>query len=220
MAEPSQCVMVLDLDDTLYYEEAYSVSGIKAVASLLNSLFQKELLDEMLLAKTEGGDIWGLACEKLDLPMSVKDSLLWSYRLHEPRNISPSFDVVNVLGQLSDIYKRVAIVTDGRSLSQRLKLKALGLEKFPVYISEEFSSVKPDTARFEQIMIDFPADGYTYVGDNVKKDFIGPNKLGWKTVGVVGESVRIYPLEEVSDEEFANPDIWIEELPCLLDIQL
>ena len=79
------CVVVFDLDDTLYQEEDYFHSGVNAVAAKLEQLYKIDA--RRLLSKLISGgeaDLWGAVCEELKLPIEVKESLLWEYRLHSP----------------------------------------------------------------------------------------------------------------------------------------
>lgn len=138
----SDWVVVFDLDDTLYQESDYNLSGIKAVADELEKLYRKNIKEQLLSVCEIKGDVWGRACELLALPVLVKESFLWMYRLHEPK-IELYQNVADVLKEVAASAKQVAILTDGRSITQRLKLEALGLLEYPLYISEEYSSNKP-----------------------------------------------------------------------------
>ena len=71
-----------------------------------------------------------------------KESLLWAYRLHDP-NIKLSDDIEETLSLLKKKKAKIIILTDGRSITQRLKINALGLNHLPNYISEDFNSEKP-----------------------------------------------------------------------------
>jgi len=212
------CVVVLDLDDTLYAEYDYQTSGIKAVAREIYDLYGQNIVVELLQWRSQGErDIWGRACRLLGLPESLKDSLLWVYRLHLP-DIALDDVTRRVVSHLREVVKKVVILTDGRSLSQRKKIKALELSDLPVYISEECQSEKPDQLRFISIMRDYPALRYYYVGDNPVKDFISPNTLGWFTIGLQGGPNNIHP-QSITGEPFcAHPNIWIDSLWKMIDM--
>jgi len=208
MCELSGWVIVFDLDDTLYYEDEYNLSGVKAVANELSRLFERDITEQLLAIRQEQGDIWGRACELLSLPATVKDSFLWMYRLHQPQ-IDLSHEVVNVVTEVSEKARQVVILTDGRSITQRLKLEALGLLEYPLYISEEYNSTKPMVDRFQMVMSDFPAKQYAYIADNPVKDFVAPNSLGWKSIGVRDGGRNIHPqlVDDVAPE--CLPHIWV-----------
>ena len=64
-------------------------------------------------------------------------------------------------------------------------------------------------------MSKFPECQYYYIGDNVKKDFITPNKLGWKTIGMRDvDSVNIHSQKIVVPKEY-HPQIWIDSIAGL-----
>ena len=53
---------------------------------------------------------------------------------------------------------------------------------------------------------------FTYVGDNLKKDFIASNTLGWLTVCLKDDGRNIHRQEVEDLEESLNPKRWIEGL--------
>lgn len=208
-------VVVLDLDDTLYKEIEYLRSGFLQVVSCIESLYGKLALsnvDQLNRAMTE--DWLGALCIELNLPNSIKESLLWIYRLHLP-SISLGADIHQLLEGLSK-KSHLAILTDGRSITQRQKIKALGLSHLPIYISEEYGATKPDTLGFELIMRDFPAEKYYYVGDNLIKDFLAPNSLGWTSVCLRdnGQNIHQQTIAGLSSSQL--PEVWIDTLSDLL----
>ena len=93
----------------------------------------------------------------------------------------------------------LGLITDGRSNTQRAKIKALGLERFieprNILVSGETGFDKTHREPFDMIMMRNPAERrYVYVGDNSAKDFIWPNKLGWLTVQLDdADGVNIHP---------------------------
>ena len=216
MSDLSDWVVVFDLDDTLYSEDDYNQSGVIAVTNELARLFNLDIKEQLLSVREEKGDIWGRACELLSIPATVKDSLLWMYRLHQPR-IDLGQEIVELMADVSKQAQQVVILTDGRSITQRLKLDALGLLEYPFYISEEYNSTKPMTERFHRIMSDFPAANYVYIADNPVKDFVGPNSLGWKTIGICNGGRNIYPqiVEGVTAEYL--PNVWLHRLSDIVE---
>jgi putative hydrolase of the HAD superfamily len=202
-------VVVLDLDDTLYKEIDYQTSGFNAVCTWIKHVYGLNLflvLENLIQLKTK--DVLGGLCDAAGLQPSVKETLLWVYRLHQPL-IQLSPDVDNFLNELDNNW-RVAILTDGRSVSQRLKLKALGLSYLPAYISEDYCSEKPALDRFELIMREISAERYVYVGDNLEKDFLAPNSLDWTTICLRDDGRNIN--KQILNEEIKNqkPKFWID----------
>ncbi len=190
----SNWVIVFDLDDTLYSEADYRCSGLRAVCDFVR-LCYGVFLDPVCFYEKE--DALGDICRQANLEQNIKNSLLWVYRLHYP-SIDLGEEVSLVVADFGRRFD-LAILTDGRSVTQRLKVKALGLDWIPVYVSEDYNSEKPDLKRFLAIMEDFPDGRYVYIGDNPKKDFFGPNRLGWLTIGVKGGAGNVH------DQSFVNP---------------
>ena len=209
-------VVVLDLDDTLYNEADYHFSGLVEVCRWIDELYGKSLSSDLRALQDAGEKdlLTGLCC-RAGLPLSVKESLLWIYRLHEPDiQLAP---LVRDLLERLQAKCHLAILTDGRSVSQRQKIKSLGLSHLPAYISEEYGDNKPSPVRFQSIMCDMPASGYIYVGDNPKKDFLAPNTLGWVTLGLRdrGRNVHSQSVAELPPEKL--PQAWIDSLDEILN---
>ncbi len=213
----SQTVFVLDLDDTLYREVDYQASGFREVVKYIERTYYTSVTSIFeQLQKQNEKDILGGLCRAIGLPDTVKQSLLWIYRLHEPE-IFLSTDLQEAIVRLEQESRGVVVLTDGRSVTQRLKLKALGLSHLPVYISEEFGDEKPSPLRFEAIMQNIPANRYIYVADNPAKDFVAPNQLGWMTVGIKGDIRNIHSQKVLVLNETYQPHIWINLLTDLFD---
>jgi putative hydrolase of the HAD superfamily len=215
--KPSELVLVFDLDDTLYQEFDYQNSGIAFVGQQLHALYGVDIKDKLLQWRDSGHiDLWQKAAQLLELPESVAEQMLWMYRLHVPKIELPS-EVSDILFILRSLVGNIVILTDGRSISQRLKLSVLGLLDLPFYISEEHQSQKPCQKRFIAIMGDYHAKSYVYIGDNPKKDFLAPNQLGWKTIGLVNPySVHSQQYNHLSG--LHHPNTWIRSWHDLLPI--
>jgi putative hydrolase of the HAD superfamily len=206
----SNSVIVLDLDDTLYNEVDYQISGFKEVIKCVKNNYKikidYKLIDRCIKKKKNFLDE---LCNKYGLKKSIVKSLLWVYRLHEP-NIYLKKDVKKSLKKFERLSLGVAILTDGRSITQRLKLKALGINHLPKYISEDYNDKKPSIKRFKSIMRDMPAKKYIYVGDNPLKDFLAPNKLKWLTIGIKGSKRNIYSQNLKKKNKKYLPQFWIK----------
>jgi len=206
--ELSQTVVVLDLDDTLYPERAYVRSGMRHVCNQLECLLGVSFNEAFEVAHESEENDWMDALRRLaGLPPSAKDSLLWMYRLHPPA-IQLDSACAQFLEHMQRDAAAVVILTDGRTVTQRLKLQALGLSHLRAYISEQYQSEKPDPARFHAIERDYRASAYAYVGDNPRKDFLPGNTMGWTTIGVVGDGT-IHPQDTMDLPENALPQHWI-----------
>lgn len=212
----SETVFVFDLDDTLYRESDYQASGFREVLRQIQQIYRKNLKRELdSLIQHGSTDVLHGLCVAAGLPEPVKQTLLWIYRLHMP-DISLSEDARAAISFMRQNSAGFAILTDGRSFSQRAKLRALGLADVPVYISEEYGDQKPSPIRFEAVMRDMPTKRYIYVADNPKKDFVAPNRLGWKTIGVIGTEQNIHTQhhEDISGEYL--PSVWVGSLHDLI----
>ena len=206
----SDTVIVCDLDDTLYNESEYQSSGYNAVIDFITSIYG---LDKIKLKQivSEGGDVLEALSAYIGFP-TIKESLLWVYRLHSPK-IKLAEDVQVFIDAIRQKKIKFVLLTDGRSLSQRLKIEALGLSDFEVFISEEYNNaIKPAPQRFEVIQDRYLARKFVYVGDNLSKDFLTPNRLNWTTVGIRprGNAIHKHNVGEFPAE--FQPDYWIDNL--------
>jgi putative hydrolase of the HAD superfamily len=208
----SETCLVLDLDDTLYPEFLYQKSGFEAVELVLRELFGLTLDVTLLELSKSSGDVFEQVCERYGLKQSVKEELINVYRFHAP-SITLSDDVLRFVISASKKFKAVAILTDGRSVTQRLKLKSLGLLHLPVYISDDWGSAKPDDTRFKAIEKKCPScETFCYVGDNLKKDFIAPNNLGWFSVCIRDKGFNIHPQVKDGLPEINLPKLWLDSV--------
>lgn len=207
------CV-VFDLDDTLYKEIEFVKSGFKYIANHvgLEGVVDSEVLyNDMLTTYLNGGN----AFELVDLPLEIK--LNW-YRYHQPEIVCDK-RVEGVFDSLVGDGVGIGILTDGRSITQRNKVKALGLDRYVseerIWISEEHGFEKPSERGYKYFEELFPGRRYVYVGDNVAKDFIAPKRLGWHTVGIVdnGENIHKQNLELAT-----GPAAWINEIGELINV--
>lgn len=180
--------LVLDLDDTLYAEIGYLQSAYDFIANKLSP--QPNILSKKMLEQYH-------ACENVFENLSrvyqldMEELLDW-YRFHKP-DITLFQDVAETLNHFATEYK-YAVITDGRSKTQRNKLQALGLTDLlsSIVISEEIGSEKPSLANYEKVMHDLQCEQYIYVGDNLKKDFVTAKLLGWITICLKDQGQNIH----------------------------
>ena len=208
---PSESILVLDLDDTLYAEYDYKLSGIRAVCARIAELYPEYRHTDLFgRLDTEGSGWLDQLCALCGFNASEKQTLLWLYRTHTP-DIRPFVPPETFKALIAPFAARI-LLSDGRSLTQRLKLNALGLADCfdEILISEAFSSEKPDEKRFVHIQNRHPGRQYVYVGDNIAKDFVTPNRLGWLTVGIRPAANRIHRhrAEDFPPEHL--PRVWLE----------
>lgn len=209
---------VFDLDDTLFKEVDFRDSGFEFVRQEIIKLYQRDIID-LVIRYREGysTDLFSDICRFLNLPEASKNQFIWMYRNHFP-SINIEREVLSILNNLKDTTLGVAILTDGRSVTQRNKIKALSLNTFPVFISEEIdNSEKPEPKRFKLIQSFYQNCTYVYVGDNVKKDFITPNQMGWTTIGIIDDGRNIHKQNYTLSENYL-PHIWLQSISELKGI--
>ena len=184
--------VVFDLDDTLYAERDYVLSGYGAVAEhLRDDPAGSDELRQWLWERFLGGQSGG-AFDALNVNFSLGlgerriVELVGVYRNHSP-HIAPRPGIPRLLEKLHR-GGRLGIVSDGFLPAQKLKLDALGIEGYfdAVIFTEALGreSWKPSPAGFEALCkeLQLDADNCTYVADNPSKDFVAPNALGWQTI--------------------------------------
>lgn len=183
-------VIVFDLDDTLYNETEYLRSAYIEIAKSVERKDWKSLLARMLSQYRSAEDVFGFITENYGIS---KQELLSRYRNHDP-TIRPFEGVHDIFQGIKDKNGRIGIITDGRSSTQRKKLEALDLTEFidKIVISEETGSEKPEETNFILMQEAFANSTYYYVADNIRKDFIAPNRLGWKTIGLIDNGLNIH----------------------------
>lgn len=183
-------VICFDLDDTLYKELDYLKSAYKEIAE---SVGHPEAADQMLDWYQAGENAFKKLIDAYGLTVSI-GGLLKIYREHYP-DIHLDEGVKEFLVGLKEDGAKLGLISDGRSLTQRNKIKALGLEGFfdIEIISEEFGSEKPCLKNYQAVMDKFPERKvFVYVGDNTAKDFVAPNQLGWRTVCLTQDKRNIH----------------------------
>jgi len=209
-------VVVFDLDDTLYSELDYVRSGLKFVANNFSGTLQVQPneLYKLFLKSLEMGrsHIFNRVFDELLLNSSKNvERCVSLYRCHTP-DISLYPESLNVLKKVAKQYP-VYIVTDGNKLVQERKLRALGLYESPLikksYITYRFGlkNAKPSPYCFNKIASQekIKTDELVYIADNPKKDFVGINPLGYKTIRIrSGQHKDCYYGDEYEAEYIVN----------------
>lgn len=203
-------VVVFDLDDTLYKEVTFVESGFKAVARHIGNI---SFADELISWWTDGKNALESLINKYSLHLSVEE-LLSVYRNHLPA-IELDKSTVQILDYLIANGKILGLITDGRSITQWNKIRALYLSQWifteNIIISEEFGSSKPDVRNYQIFMSKYPDRTYTYIGDNIAKDFLAPKALGWQTICLKDNGQNIHSQDYNMNEEYL-PDITIKNI--------
>ncbi|WP_417860962.1 HAD family hydrolase [Winogradskyella sediminis] len=183
-------VVVFDLDDTLYNELDFLKSAYRSIAKFLDLDNWKPLYSKMFSLYRCKINVFKTLAESHNIELSVLVDL---YRNHQPE-IELFEGVLDIFEAIKSKGGNIAIITDGRSKTQRAKLKSLGILNYLdfIVISEEIGTEKPDLANFKAIEQALSGVQYYYIADNLKKDFIAPNTLGWKSVALIDNGKNIH----------------------------
>ena len=187
---------IFDLDDTLFPEIEFVKSGFQVVAEYIGDRYgynEKELRSKLagILKRDGRGHVFNTLLEELGLYSEANLLLLIHlYRTHKP-NLNLYKDVFPTIERLKNLGISLAIVTDGMASVQRNKLVSLGLSNYfdILFCTDELGRKywKPSTISFEVVLnlLDIRPDEAVYIGDNVSKDFLGPNSLGMHTIQII-----------------------------------
>ncbi|WP_179019443.1 HAD family hydrolase [Winogradskyella forsetii] len=185
-----QTVIVFDLDDTLYNELDYLKSAYKSIAVHFEPEDWKPLYSKMFSLYRSRVNVFEFIVNTYTIEMGF---LIEMYRSHHPK-IQLFDGVLDVFEAIKANGGKIGIITDGRSKTQRAKLESLNILKYldKIIISEEIGSEKPSVENFKAIQKALPASEYYYIADNLKKDFVAPNVLGWNTVALIDNGKNIH----------------------------
>ena len=188
--------VVFDLDDTLYLERHYVRSGFSAVGGFLREklsrrpgrgTFEDWMWRRFLAGRRE--KMFDALSRRFRLGLGRRGvaELVEVYRGHCPA-IRPCRGVEELLAELRRKRLRLGLLTDGFLPAQRIKLRALALERhFHAAVFTERlgrGAWKPSPRGFELIhsKLSVPHAACAYVADNPAKDFLPANRLAWLTV--------------------------------------
>lgn len=185
--------VVFDMDDTLYKEEEYVLSGFKAIDQWVQNHFNSMGFYNYaieLFKKGEREFIFDKVLAKMNLIYDKKLilSLVNIYRNHKP-DIRLLEDASWVLKNFSKV--KLGLITDGYYVSQMQKIKALSLESLfdSIILSDKYGrdNWKPSEIPYEEARVQLQCEHHecVYIGDNIKKDFVTAKKLGWRTIHIV-----------------------------------
>ena len=211
LLHPDRAV-VFDLDDTLYKEIDFVHSGFRHLCQALPHDCRSDAYAHMMQwHQQEGVNTFQKALQQYPFEQSLNE-LIMAYREHSP-NISLDVGISRLLDTLKQHSQSVALVTDGRSTTQRAKIRALGLRDYfdVVVVSEELGSEKPDPNNFRTVEKALGSSSYLYIGDNTNKDFLGPNKLGWLTVCLLDDGTHTHKQQFTANDLYL-PDLTIDTL--------
>lgn len=199
--------VVFDLDDTLYAERDYVMSGFRAVAQWaeqhlgISAAQGFQQLQSLFEQGIRGDTFNRWLAQNGHNPESLIPDLVKVYREHKPE-LRPFVGVPELLAQLQQRF-RIGLVSDGYLQVQQKKFTALNLMRY--FNSVVFSDAwgreawKPSEIPFCAVLDQLgthPACA-VYVGDNPKKDFLGARSIGMAAIRLrlpYGEYAALEPL--------------------------
>ena len=210
-------ILIFDLDDTLYPERDFVLSGFRAVARHGEDAFGLDVaasfrtMTDILDHEGRGRvfDLWlqphGLATRQ------AVARCVQVYRHHIPDIVLPDAHrkLLERLTSRAPLY----LVTDGHKIAQKRKVDALRIAHLfrRVFITHRFGlrHAKPSLHCFDLIRRAERSEwnSLVYVGDNPAKDFVGLNGVGGRTVRVRTGSHAQDVAKPGHDAEFQIEDL-------------
>lgn len=221
----SKCVS-FDIDDTLYLERDYVRSGFKAVDSWIRDVYDTQSFFDVAWRYFETGrrgDIFNVALEAVGITPAYELilKLLSIYRGHDPAILLlPDADAC--IQRISGT-RFVGIISDGALVGQQMKVKRLGLASRCNHIilteglGVEYCKPDPRSFLMMQQISGCAPETCIYIADNPRKDFISPNRLGWRTVRVRRPGGLYASVSAAGDSQAAFEIETLSELPALLE---
>jgi putative hydrolase of the HAD superfamily len=217
--------IVFDLDETLYRERRFALSGCSAVSDHLEATrrIPREATFRFLASALRGGrrpQMLQDLCARFELSTGTVAELVNVIRTHRPR-LRLQRHVLSTLVALRSEW-RLALLTNGIPAIQGRKVDALNLRPcFDViaFASEHGDgSGKPEPEPFRHVLgeLELEADRCVFVGDDPRCDIHGARRLGMHTIRVrrpqhAAESARpsreadivVSGIDEIPDAAFA-----------------
>ena len=194
--------VVFDLDDTLYPERRFALSGYAAIAVALEAEtgMPAAVLFRFLVRRFRQRGREGLLqalCASFALPLSEVPRLVGIIRTHVPRLRLPRRSR-QVLRELRARGHRLAILTNGLPATQRGKVQALGIETLVdavVYAQDHAPGGKPAHVCFLAALrcLDVEASNTVLVGDHPHKDIAGAAAAGMRPIWLPGGRLEAAP---------------------------
>lgn len=192
---PLRTLLIFDLDDTLYPEVDFVLSGYRAVAERVWRDHRVDIEPELRrrFALGQRGDLFTPALRMLGAQADetyVRETLVRIYRGHVP-TIRPYAEAADVLQQLAADGHAIALLSDGWADVQRRKFEALRLPDVfaAVVFTDELGrdAWKPSPRGFEHLLelTGHRGSDAAYIADNPAKDFVAPRQLSMDTFRLI-----------------------------------
>ena len=197
-------LIILDLDDTLYSEREFERSGFRAILDTLDVAHTVQL-EDLLERSRQGQDVF----DHLNFDEHLRQIALAIYRQHNP-TISLYPDAALFIEQAAGAGCTLAIATEGRSVTQRNKISALGIsEKIShVLISEEVGHLKIEPDFFRELLPEANQRTCVMIGDNPAKDFTFPNSQDWETYMLADRGNNVHSQDTVVSDGYAAQNVF------------
>ena len=225
-----QTHLIFDLDDTLYAERDYAIGGFRAAATWAEThLGVTPSVDQMIALLDDGhlGKLFELALRdaKPDHTADELKAFVRAYGRQEPQ-VRLFADAAEALTYWQP-RAPLGLVTDGHAATQHAKITALALKpRFQHIIATgelgpDRAFHKPHPRAFElmQQKLGAPGDTFVYVGDNLSKDFVSPNALGWTSIWIDRPTHRANRIHKhTSAPAGGDPHIVVHDLGELIGV--
>ena len=185
-------IIIFDMDDTLYPENQFVDSGFKAVDEFLKQQNVNGFYTNAIGLFYEGrrGAIFNEVLDDIGFVYDNEfiQNLIGIYRSHIP-DIQLFPDSRYILDYLYEKYP-LGLISDGYLIAQKNKVSALGISRYfeKIILTDELGREfwKPNITSYRMMENHFKTDGknFIYIGDNIAKDFVTANKLGWTTIQI------------------------------------
>jgi putative hydrolase of the HAD superfamily len=196
--------VLLDLDDTLYPERRFAISGYAAIAAQLETEtgMPAGVLYRFLVRRFRKHGREGLLqalCAAHALPLTDVPRLVEVIRSHTPRLRLPSLSQT-VLRELRSQGHHLVVLTNGLPSTQRAKVAALAIAPLidvVVYAQEYAPDGKPALVCFATALrrVGVDASRAVFVGDHPDKDVAGAVAAGMRAIWLPGRRTGPAPAQ-------------------------
>ena len=206
------CICI-DLDDTLYNEIDYVISGYREISKYIENEQKIKIRNfpkkkDVLNYKKTHLQRFLKKNQVRGIPIKFLINIL---RNHKPK-LSLSKKNLKKLILIRKHFKNLILVTNGRKITQRNKIKSLNINKFfrEILISDEIGVKKPNKLIYKKIFNEFPNANKIFIGDNLSIDLKAPIRLNQKTIIIKNRNNRIHKLNE-NDKSYKKINLIYEQ---------